>query len=490
MMAGQRGGSSAGSSGGGQGQQQLMEETEKLQRELQRLSRERSSPELNRVSNQLQQALNEMKKALAGQQAGNRQEGAAQGMRALQQLEDARRELERNRNEGLSTGMDQALGESRNLLEEQKKVEEGIQRLSQEKADGGEGQGLQQRKDDLIARKTAMAERLKNLGNKIQDLSRQARQGNKETSGKLSDAAGLIRDKRLPERIQSGNQLLQGGYYDLMKGREEFIRNNLEDLAGQLESAKSSIGRSPEGKLEAAVNKARQLAEGLESMEQRLRRNQGRQPGSGQQQAQQGRRGEQGLQGEGQQGEGQQGQRGEGQQGQTQSAQGGQAGSQGEPGSPREGSSPGRASGDNPGAGSPADGLGRTGDAYGPPVGVGPYRDPQNRQFRSESHERLMDAQELRRMLDRNSTEMKNLDQVIEALKLLDAGGNFSDPQQVARLKAAIDLLRQVELDLSRDLSRITQKDKYFYAEDSEVPSSYKKLVEEYYRALASGSQK
>jgi hypothetical protein len=101
-----------------------------------------------------------------------------------------------------------------------------------------------------------------------------------------------------------------------------------------------------------------------------------------------------------------------------------------------------------------------------------------------------MDAEELRRMLDRNSTQTRNLDQVIEALKLLDAGGNYVDPQQVARLKAAIDLLRQVELGLVRDLSRIAPKEKYFYAEDSEAPSSYKKLVEEYYRALARAQQK
>ena len=35
--------------------------------------------------------------------------------------------------------------------------------------------------------------------------------------------------------------------------------------------------------------------------------------------------------------------------------------------------------------------------------------------------------------------------------------------------------MRQVELDLNRDLSRLTQKDKYFYSDDSEAPSSYKK---------------
>ena len=42
---------------------------------------------------------------------------------------------------------------------------------------------------------------------------------------------------------------------------------------------------------------------------------------------------------------------------------------------------------------------------------------------------------------------------------------------------------------LSGDLARVAQQDRYFYAEDAEVPSAYKKLVEEYYKALAKGKR-
>lgn len=61
----------------------------------------------------------------------------------------------------------------------------------------------------------------------------------------------------------------------------------------------------------------------------------------------------------------------------------------------------------------------------------------------------------------------------------------YDDAAGIARLKQAIDLLHDVELDLSRELARVLQSDKYFYAEDSEAPASYKKLVEEYYKSLA-----
>jgi hypothetical protein len=128
-----------------------------------------------------------------------------------------------------------------------------------------------------------------------------------------------------------------------------------------------------------------------------------------------------------------------------------------------------------------------TGDAFGPPVGIGRFSNEDMRQLHRETQQRLMDAQELKQLLDRNSTQTQNLNRVIEGLRRLDSARDYSDPEEIARLKGAIDLLRQVELDLSRDLSRLVQKDKYFYAEDSDAPSSYKKLVEEYYKALAKG---
>jgi hypothetical protein len=79
---------------------------------------------------------------------------------------------------------------------------------------------------------------------------------------------------------------------------------------------------------------------------------------------------------------------------------------------------------------------------------------------------------------------------VIEALRRLDGPRNYSDPEEVARLKAAIESMRQLELDLSRDLARLTGKEKYFSSEDNEAPSGYKRLVEEYYKALAKGNPK
>ena len=118
-----------------------MEQAEQLKRQLQRLSRERSSPQLNEASSQIEKAIEEMKKALNGSQQGNGAEASAQGMRALQQLNDAARKLARQQQAGLSQELDQAVTESRKLVDEQKRIQEGIDGCQGQAAVGRCGRG-------------------------------------------------------------------------------------------------------------------------------------------------------------------------------------------------------------------------------------------------------------------------------------------------------------------------------------------------------------
>jgi len=475
-MMGQRGNRPSGSSSG-EGQSQLMSEAEQLKRQLQRLSRERSSPELNRVSRQLQQAIQEMKKSLDGQKRG--EQGGAQGMRALERLEEARRAMSREQNSGLESGLAEAIDESKRLLDEQKRIQDGVDRLLEDRQRDTER--FQRNREDLSERKELLADRLGGLEDQINDLARSSRRTQSETSSQLRDAAGTIRDNRLPQRVLSTNRMLESGYYDFLKGREEFIQRGLEELNRQLESAKGSIGQTAEGRLEDAVNRTRQLAEGLEAMERRLRdakrgqRGDDAQQGSSQQKGaeRQGRPGQQSSQQQGKPGQ----QRSQ-QQGQ-QSGKSGQSGQRGDTRTPQPGR-PGDSAG-NPTRGDVRD---QVANSLFPPQG-GAYMDENYRQRRREIKERLMDAQELRRLMDRNPTQRENLRDVIDRLRSLDDARDHNDPEEIARLKGAIELLRQIELDLSRDLAKLTNREKYLYAEDNEAPSSYRKLVEEYYKALA-----
>jgi hypothetical protein len=130
---------------------------------------------------------------------------------------------------------------------------------------------------------------------------------------------------------------------------------------------------------------------------------------------------------------------------------------------------------------------GLTGNASVPPVGGGSRREEDIRQLQSDLGQRMIDAQELRGLLDRNSTQMDNLEKAIESLRRAGDYRNYDDPEQIARLKAAIDYTHKLEFDLNRDLERLGLNEKYFLSEDNEAPADYKKLVDEYYKSLAKG---
>src|SRR5204863_8380219 len=121
-------------------------------------SRARSRADLTRASRQLQQAICPMQEAAARGRRGNSQEAAAQGIRALQQLEEARSALARGQESGLKQGLEQAANESKQLLDEQKRIQEGIGRLAQDKQQpGADAAG---RRRELVERKGVLADRL------------------------------------------------------------------------------------------------------------------------------------------------------------------------------------------------------------------------------------------------------------------------------------------------------------------------------------------
>jgi hypothetical protein len=489
---------SSAQAGGAQSQQQIMEQAEQLRRQLQRLSRERSSPQLDEASNRMEKAIEEMKKALQDSQTRNGSEQSAQGQRVLQQLNEAARRLARTKEAGIKEGVDQVAKESGDLVKQQEKIQQELGRLAQEMPRPESQEEAIQRSKNLVSTKNALKDRLDSLENRIRDLARQARETQKSTSSRLADAANTIQDRRLSDRIQEGNRLVQNGFYESQQRREDFIQEGLEEVQRQLEAAKSSLGESEEGRIEEAANRARQLSEGLESMQRRMsttQRGRGNNSGS-QQQAQRGSQQQEGQQG------GQQAQRGSQQQEGRQGSQQGQRGSQ-----QQEGRQGGQQSSSEQQAqnsrGMPAE-QGRdaqnpqgantnpdvdvrelSDNALGPPTGIGQYRDNQATQLNRELAQRLTDARNLRGLINRNPTQMQNLDRVIDELRKSRNFPDYGSAEQIALLKAAIDHLRQVEIDLGKDLARLRQIEEYFTAGNGEAPEAYRRLVEEYYKSIA-----
>ncbi len=477
------------SSSGSQSQEQILEQAEQLRRQLQKLSRERSSPQINEASNRLQRAIDEMKQALEDSQNRTDAETEARQERALQQLNDAIRDLARNQESGLKEGLEQAVDASENLVQQQEKIQEELDRLADQMPPPETLDESIERSEGLVSRKELLAEQLDGLENQIRNLSRQARKTEKSTSDRLADAADTIQDRRLSDRIEEGNLLIQNGFYESQQRREEYIRDGLEEVQRQLEVAQNSVGESEEGRMQEASDRARQLAEGLESMQRRMQAMQSEQQNrpDSQQQGQQQNRSNSQQQAQQQPGQNPPQER-SGQQGQQQ------------PGQNRQQERPGQQAGNNrgdrseqagnlqdPRTGSPTPNMNVpefSENALGPPAGIERYGDRQ-RQWNSELEQRLDDAVDLRNLMNRNSTQMRNLEEVIDTLMQSLAYPDYADREQLELLKAAAERMREVEFDLARDLERLRQVEEYFLSGDNEAPENYRKLVEEYYKSIA-----
>ncbi|MBT4187244.1 MAG: hypothetical protein HOE14_08545, partial [Gemmatimonadales bacterium] len=199
-----------------------------------------------------------------------------------------------------------------------------------------------------------------------------------------------------------------------------------------------------------ALDAARELVRGMESMDRRLQETQ---------QSQQGQEGQQGQGGEGQQGQGGEGQGQEG--GQQQGGQGG-----------------GRAM-------NPAGGQNRGGGAVR--SNPRPLTDEEIRQFRNEAGQRSDQARDLQNQLSQAGYSAEDLQAVVAAMNRLEREGTYSDPAQLRMLQQEIlDMLKRLEFGLRRDVEGDADRGATLSGSD-EVPDGYRKLVEEYYRALARG---
>ena len=124
---------------------------------------------------------------------------------------------------------------------------------------------------------------------------------------KEAEAAGAIRNNRLRDKIRYSRALVSRGIApESLQANENDIASGIDAVREKLDEASSALGAGNEGDKRAeTLDKARRLARGLESLQERTRERAERdQQGQGQQ-GQQGQNGEQGQGQQGQQGQGQ-----------------------------------------------------------------------------------------------------------------------------------------------------------------------------------------
>jgi len=447
--AAQQGGASGGASD--QSQRQLADDTEEAARRLERLARETNDQQLLDASRRLQDAAADMRRSAAASGSA----ATADANSALDRLEDATRRLERDRQERLSTDVEEAQARAEDLAREQREVAADMNRLAEERGRAGSAAGQR-----LFERKEEMVEEVADLRREIDRLRSDARANQREASERLDDAARTIEDDKLWDRVRYSRTLI--GQVDTAYVREFEAETTriTEELQEELQRASEAIGDNQDGRRAEALDRARALSRGAESLSRRL--GERGQQGQGQQGEQgQGQQGDQGQQG--QQGQGQQGQQGQGQQGQQgQGQQGGQGGQIG-----------GNQGGFDTGGGADAGSrLGR--------LSTGEIR-----QFRSEARQRVQEALELQRLLEDVDLDQQELGNVVSALRQLDREDVYLDLAELNRLQSQIvEGLKQLEFGLRRELEGEGQ-DRVFVSGSDDVPTGFERLVEEYYRALA-----
>jgi hypothetical protein len=472
----QQGGAAGGAND--RSQRELADETEEAARRLERLARENNDQQMMDASRRLQEAAGDMRRAAAASGSS----ATANAASALDRLEDAQRRLERDRVDRLRSDVEEAQERAEDVVQDQRNIEEDMNRLGADGTGAGSPAGR-----DLFERKEALNEEIADLEREIDRLSADARADQREASDQLRAAGDTIENAKLKERVRYSRGLIGNEDREYTREFEAETTRITEELEEALDGASDAIGEYQEDRRSEALDRARDLARGVESLSRRLgergeqAQNQQGQGDQGQQGQDdqppgaadnQGQQGQPGGQGQSQQGQGDQGQQGQGQGQQGHGQQGG--GQQGQ----------GQQGGGNGADGQDGGGYGNQGGAYANRR-LGRLTQGEVRQFRSEARQRIQEAIDLERVLEEEDLNQQQLGEVISALRELDREDVYLDLNELNRLQSQIvEGLKQLEFGLRRELEGEGQ-DRVFVSGSDEVPTGFRRLVEEYYRALS-----
>jgi hypothetical protein len=457
-------------SGGSAGSQQraLAEQVEEAARRLEQLSREENRSDLAQTARQLREAADAMRRAAANSDPS----ATAQASAALERLREAERRLQQNQSGRAERDVRDARQQAEEIAREQREIADAVAGLE------AAGAGRSERVQQLSDRKDALAERVGDLEQQINRTAGEIARQEREASRRMTDAAGTLRDRAVRDRIRWSRSMMRAGLQPGdARALDNDISSTLDSVRDQLREAEAALGRSERDPMEQALDRARELARGMESLDGRMR-----------ERAEQGQRGSQQGQQQGQQG--QQGQEGqEGQQGQG--GQQGQAGQQGQQGQQGQGGQGGQ----NQGQPS-ADGRGGVGDTSGGWQNAGGWGDrrpggwisPEEvRQFRGEVRQWVADAEQLRQLLAGQKLDTRQLDEVIRGLRSMQDDRAYRDAAELLRLQAGVvENMKRFEFGLRRRADAGGSQP--VLSGSDEVPEQFRKLVEEYYRSLSRGA--
>jgi hypothetical protein len=341
------------------------------------------------------------------------------GESALDALREARRLLDRGRSERLDRDLDEARRKADELREAQGRI---ASELKEAKAGSNADLSSRARSARIQERKESLAREVGELESRLDRMARESRRDQKETSRELQGAANGIRDSKLKEKIRYTKALVERAATGASEPFERDIESELRALVERIGEARNAMGVSSEERKAAALDRARSLSRGLESLEERLR---------------------------------------------------------------ESGRDNGAVSSSNEPNGEPATGRGRPGSARrGEPGGGNGPGVIDQRQLSRELRQRAQDAEAFRRALEEGGVSSADARSISERIASLSPSRAMKDPLGVAELTAQIaNDLKMLEFVLRREIEG--KKPSLQLAGSEELPPGYRALVEEYYRSLS-----
>lgn len=483
----QSGGQNGRDARGGELQRQLAQQAEEAARQLERLSREQNRPDLARAARDMQQAADAMRRAAASGDPG----AAGQAAAAADRLRQVQRQLQGNQGQRAERDIKDAQRQAEEIQQEHRAIANESRNLPSAGAD------RQQRAQQLADRRGELGKKVAGLENQLDrtaaDIVREAR----EASRKVQEAAGQIRDDKIKEKLNYSRQVAGADSPQLQefsRTLEQQLEANFDSLRRKLDEAAAALGPNGRDRNADALERARDLARGVDSFGRRLQERaeaNAQQQGRQGQQGQPGRDGQQGQQGQQQGREGQQGQQGQaGQQGQ--SGQQGQAGQQGQDGQAGQGGQRGQQGGrtqDGALGGGDTDGAWRDGTGgWGSRRPWGEFNPSDVRQFRDEARRFAAEGRQLRDMLREQNIDARELEEILRRLRELEDSRVYKDVEELLRLQSFVaEGMKRFEYTLRRKAGE--EENRAIVTGADEVPQEFRKLVEEYYRSLSRGRQ-
>jgi len=397
------------------------------------LSREEGREDLTETARGLRSAADAMRRAAAAGDAS----AFARAREAADRITQARDRLAGQRNDRMARDIEEARARVQRLARQQKDNERDVRGLDQA------GANRDPRVQQLLERKDVQAAEVGEIERQLDKTASDFRRERQQASRKVQEAADAIRDSRLKEKIKYSKGLVQGAPADAAAGFEAQIGSDLAAIDQRLQQAAQAVGVPDRDVRAEALARARELLRGAESMGQRL-----------QEQAGAGRAGRAGR--------GDQGAAAGRAESQSADAAGRGRDPRGQPG----------------GAGRPGSQDARPGSDV-TPSGLDP------RQFQREMRERRDEAQALRRDLQALGVDPAELDAIVRDMAALEAARIPTDVAGVTQLQGQlVQGLRRFEFNLRRKLGASTAEQLFLSGSD-DAPAEYRKLIEDYYRALA-----